>query len=141
MTIAALADHLRAAVVGQERMLRRVMAYHLHSGASERRVRAATDYIDRVGSPAALLEELSRTGLRLDRLVDRDRRTQGVALEIALNEETERRLLEMEIAELEARWHDEEEIAAIADGQLTTVRGLDRLRADVRRNGAATDPA
>lgn len=99
-------------------VLRRVMTYHHFHGASEIRVRAATDYIDRQGSPEALTREMTRSGIRLDRLFDRDRRTQAVALEIALNEDSERRLLEMELAELEARWRQEEEIAAIADGLL-----------------------
>jgi hypothetical protein len=109
-------------------VLRRVVTYHHYKGASEKRVRRATDYIDRLGAPEAVTRELSTTGLRLDALLERGRRTQAVALEIALNEENERRLLEMELAELEARWREEEEIAAIVDGELTPVRGLDRLR-------------
>jgi len=40
-------------------------------------------------------------------------------LEIALNADVERRLLEMELEELEGRWREEEQIAAIADGILT----------------------
>ena len=57
----------------------------------------------------------------------------ALALEIAFNEETERRLLEMELVEIEARWKVEEEIAAIADGELTPVSGLGALRRLVRR--------
>jgi hypothetical protein len=41
------------------------------------------------------------------------------ALEIAANAEVERRLLELELEDLESRWREEEEIAAIADGILT----------------------
>ena len=114
--------------VAAQHVLRRVVTYHHYGGASEQRVRSATDYIDRLGSPGAVATELSKTGLRLDALLNKDRRTQAVALEIALSEENERRLLEMELAELEARWRQEEEIAAIVDGELTPVPGLDRLR-------------
>lgn len=111
-------EHQLEGVVA-EHVLRRVVTYHHFHGASDARLRSATDYIDRLGSADAVAEELTRSGLRLDRLFDRERRTQAVALEIALNEEAERRLLEMELAELEARWRQEEEIAAIADGLLT----------------------
>lgn len=100
-------------------VLRRVMAYHHHFGASRRRVDEATRYIDRIGSPDGVTRELSKTGIRLDHLLDRERRTQAVALEIALNDENERRLLQMDLAELEARWRRAEEIAAIVDGELT----------------------
>lgn len=109
-----------------EHVLRRVMTYHHFHGASEDRVRAAAQYIDRMGSPVAVTTDMTRSGIRLDRLFDRDRRTHAVALEIALNEDAERRLLEMELAELEARWRQEEEIAAIADSLLSP--SLDGLR-------------
>jgi hypothetical protein len=55
-------------------------------------------------------------------------RTSAIALEIALNDETERQLLELELKELEARWREEEDIAAIIDGELTRAPSLDRLR-------------
>lgn len=113
-------------------VLRRFMTYSHFNGASEGQIRSATDFIDRLGSPSAVAAELSRSGLRLDALVDGDRRTRAMALEIALNEDSERRLLEMEIAELEARWRAEEEIAGIVDGVLTPSPSLDRLRRRVR---------
>jgi hypothetical protein len=111
-----------------QHVLRRVVTYHHHSGASEGRIRSASDYIDRKGSATAVTRELSKAGLRLDALLDGDRRTQAVALEIALNEERERALLERELAELEARWRQEEEIAAIVDGELTPEPDVGRLR-------------
>jgi hypothetical protein len=49
-------------------------------------------------------------------------------LEIAVNDEAERQQLEMELAELEARWREEEELAAIVDGELTEVPLLERIR-------------
>lgn len=109
-----------------EHVLRRVMTYHHFHGASESRVRAATDYIDRIGSPDAVARDMTRSGLRLDHLFGSERRTHAVALEIALSEDAERRLLEMELAELETRWRQEEEIAAIADSLLTP--SLDPIR-------------
>ncbi len=118
-------EHQLEGVVG-EHVLRRVMTYHHFHGASERRVRAASEFIDRLGSPDAVAMKIASSGLRLDSLFDGERRTQAVALEIALNEDAERRLLEMELAELESRWREEEEIAAIADGLLTP--SLDGLR-------------
>lgn len=118
-------------VVAQH-VLRRVVTYHQFQGASEKQVRSATDYIDRLGAPDAVTRELSKTGLRLDAILAKDRRSQALALEIALNEENERRLLEMELAELEARWRQEEEIAAIVDGELTADLGLSHIRELIR---------
>ncbi len=122
--------------VEADHLLRRVVTYHHFSGASERQVSNATAYIDRLGSPAALTSHLLASGLRMDALLlDRERRTQAVALEIALNDENERLLLGMELGELEARWREEEEIAAIVDGELTPVGGLERLRQALRPSG------
>jgi hypothetical protein len=109
-------------------VLRRVVTYNHYRGATEKRVRSATDFIERHGAPEAVTRELMGTGLRIDALLDRHRRTEAVALEISLNEENERRLLQMEVRELEARWREEEEIAAIVDGELTAVTGLGGLR-------------
>jgi hypothetical protein len=55
-------------------------------------------------------------------LVDR------LALEMAANEDTERRALEGELAELEAAWRDAEEIAAIADTLLDERASPDSAR-------------
>jgi hypothetical protein len=119
--------------VAAQHILRRVVTRHHFQGASEKRVRAATDYIDRLGSPAAVTDEIAGRGTRLDALLDKHNRTQAVALEIALNDENERRLLELELSELEVRWRQEEEIAAIVDGELTPVSGLERLRQQLGR--------
>jgi len=55
-------------------------------------------------------------------------RTGGIALEIAANENSEQRLLELELNELEAHWETEEELAAIIDGELTPLPLLETLR-------------
>lgn len=102
--------------------LRRVLAYHHHDGASERRVHAATRLIEEAGSPQDLTRILVRQGRRLGDI----QRTGAIALEIAANESREQTLLEMELKELEAVWRQEEELAAIIDGELTP---LGRLRA------------
>jgi hypothetical protein len=51
-----------------------------------------------------------------------------LALEMAANEDTERRALEGELAELEAAWRDAEEIAAIADTLLDERASPDSAR-------------
>lgn len=114
--------------VAAEHTLRRIMAYHHFAGAKEDTVRSATSLIEHAGSPEHFLGDAARrfTYVR-DVLWEKDQ-APAFALEIALSDATERLLLELELAELEARWRQEEEIAAIVDGELTPVAGLDRLR-------------
>ena len=73
-----------------------------------------------VGSPEELTQIIGRERLRIKDLSGRKNRARSIAVEIAVNEENERKLLELELAELEARWREEEEIAAIVDGELTS---------------------
>lgn len=98
-----------------ERTLRRVLAYHHFAGASERRVMSASRLIQEAGSPTDLARIVVKDGRRLGDL----QRTGGIALEIATNEANEQHLLELELAELEAHWKREEELASIIDGELT----------------------
>lgn len=107
-----------------ERTLQRVLAYHHFDGAGEERVRSATRLIEEAGSPDHLARILLRDGRRVGDL----RRTGAIALEIAAHESSEQRLLEMELAELEAVWRQEEELAGIIDGELTEVPLLEGLR-------------
>ncbi len=58
-------------------------------------------------------------------------RTGTIALEIAAGEDSERRLLELEMAGLEAHWKREEELAAIIDGELTSLPLIETLRRKV----------
>ncbi len=106
------------------RTLRRVLAYHHFAGASERRVVSAARLIQEAGSPQDLTRIVVKDGRRLGDL----QRTGGIALEIAVNEASEQRLLELELAELEAHWRREEELAAIVDGELTPLPMLETLR-------------
>jgi len=107
-----------------EHTVRRALAYHHFEGASERTVTSATRLIQEAGSPADLSRILLRDGKRLGDLG----RTGGIALEIAANEASEQRLLELELNELEAHWETEEELAAIIDGERTPLPLLETLR-------------
>ncbi|MDH3206256.1 MAG: hypothetical protein OEO79_06570 [Gemmatimonadota bacterium] len=114
-----------------EHTLRRVLAYHHFAGASERRVMSATRLIQEAGSPKDLTRIVVKDGRRLGDL----QRTGGIALEIATNEASEQQLLELELAELEAHWKREEELASIIDGELTPMPMLETLRRRVTRGG------
>ena len=110
-----------------ERVLRRVLAHRHHAGASESEVRSATRLIEEAGSAAKLARIVVRDGRRLGDI----QRTGALGLEIAANEHAEQRLLELELADLEAAWAHEEELAAIVDGELTTVPLIEQLRRKV----------
>lgn len=105
-------------------MLRRVLAYHHFSGARERRIKGATKLVEAVGGAERLPSRILPGGKTLHGMG----RTGAVALEIALHEEQEKRLLRMEVAELEDRWRREEELAEIIDGELTDVPLVEALR-------------
>ena len=120
-------------ITGQEaeRTLRRTLAYHHFAGASERRVVSATRLIQEAGTPQDLMRIVVKDGRRLGDL----QRTGAVALEIAANESSEQHLLELELADLEAHWRREEELAAIVDGELTPLPVLETLRRKVAGQG------
>jgi hypothetical protein len=105
------------AIAGEQgsRLLRRALAYHNYAGASadelERAVSAVLERDARPGHVAGVVppgEVLS--GLRP---------TLRLALELAASESAERALLAGEVAALEARWREEEELARIVDDDLT----------------------
>lgn len=118
---------LRLAGAEAERTLRRTLAYHHFSGASERRVLSAARLIEETGTPRDLMRIVVKDGRRLGDL----QRTGAVALEIALNESLEERLLSLELADLESHWRREEELASIIDGELTPLPLLETLRRQV----------
>ena len=113
-------------LAGQEagRTLRKVLAYHHFSGASDQRVQNAVGLIEASGGPERLHSRILRRDLPFGEVG----RIGRVALEIAVHEESERRLLAMKLAELEAHWRREEELASIMDGELTPMPLLDSLR-------------
>ena len=106
---------------------RRLLAYHHHTGASEKRVRSATRLIEEAGSPEGLIRIVIKEGRRLGDL----QRNGAIALEIAANDTLERRLLELELAEIEAHWQEEEELASIVDGELTPLPLMESFRRKV----------
>ncbi|MEJ2343663.1 MAG: hypothetical protein P8Y10_15880, partial [Gemmatimonadales bacterium] len=104
-------------------LMRRVLAFHHYEGAKENRIVTATRTIEAAGSA----EDLIRSVASERRPIGKIDKNRLLALEIAVNADAERQLLEMELADLEERWREEEEIAAIVDGELTPVAGLDKL--------------
>lgn len=98
-----------------DRVLRKVLAYHHFAGSSEQRVEGAVKLIDYAGGTERLPAKMLGTGTALGELSD----TGQVALEIAVHEHHEQLLLSMEVAELEAHWRREEELASIIDSELT----------------------
>ncbi len=115
-----------------DHLVRRALAYHNYAGAGEPDLKRATSAIEEAGSTDVLSRRIADQRIGLGNLA----RVDSLALEIAVNEETERRLLEMELAELEARWKVEEEIAGIADRELTPVAGFGAWKSDaLGKNG------
>jgi hypothetical protein len=111
-------------------------------GAAGSDVRAAVARIEHAGDPSTYLASAARMAATTRRLAARlssgQRSKQGLfalpkvdrlAIEMALQEESERRAMEGELAELERAWRDAEEIAAIADDLLTPPRVAGALEA------------
>jgi hypothetical protein len=93
-------------------------------GASKRAVQDAVRRIDRRGDADGWLREVAGlSGRRGGRVMAKMRRVgafaltdvERLALEMAVHEEGERRVLEGELAHLAEAWRDAEEVAAIAD--------------------------
>jgi len=101
-----------------------LLAYHHHAGASEKRIRSATRLIEEAGSPEGLTRLVIKDGRRLGDL----QRNGAIALEISANDTVERRLMELELAEVEAHWQEEEELASIIDGELTPLPLMESIR-------------
>jgi hypothetical protein len=95
--------------------LRRLLAYQNFAGAGPADVRHAAEFVESAADGAQLLDTL----LPLHRSLAAATTLGMLTLEIALNHDVERQLLQMELHELELRWQQEEEIAAIADRELT----------------------
>ena len=119
--------------------------------SSKRMIDAAVERIESSGGSDALLVRIADRGVPDTRLRARDhfiptrglppdalfglREPERLAVEMALNEESERRAMEGELAELEAAWRDAERIAAIADDLLLpphVAQRFERLREGTR---------
>lgn len=105
-----------------ENTLRRVLAYQNITGASERRITDAARHIEELGSAGAFAAESTRERESLWKMGP----TRTVALEIALNETVEQRMLDLELRALEFLWKQEEELARIIDEELTPARLLEK---------------
>lgn len=106
-----------------EQTLRRVLAYQHLGGATRQDIEAATNLIEREGQ-AQLVGVLLRLSSQL-----RDMPAVGaIALEVAVNEIRESRLLRLEMGSLEQYWREAEALASIVDGELTWMSRVERLR-------------
>jgi hypothetical protein len=112
------------------RVLGRALASYNAAGAGEREVDRAIRILEGAGSGEAFLRRMARVRAVLGCRPGMD--DQGLteagslALEMAMQEETERRAMEGELALLEAAWREAEEVAAIADA--LPIDPLTRLR-------------
>jgi hypothetical protein len=113
--IDALHGGYRLTGISGEHLLRRILAYRHYEGAQEAHVKASTAVIEEIGSARDLTQRLALQRVHLGELP----KPYALALEIAITQETEKKLLELEVAELEARWREEEELAAIVDEELS----------------------
>jgi hypothetical protein len=115
-------------------LLARAMVHVNRTGATTETLRAADRILETAGSAHRVLHEAAARRTTFSDKAAYYRRAldtpSALALEMALNEEAERRALEGELAALEAAWREAEEIAAIADslpGEAAYNRLLDRL--------------
>ncbi|MBW3535163.1 MAG: hypothetical protein KY453_08105 [Gemmatimonadetes bacterium] len=104
-----------------ENVLRRCLAYQNISGADTALIGQAARAIEDAGSAGAFaLETVDRR-----QCLWKMGPAGTVALEIALNESVEQRMLQLEARALEFLWRQEEELARIIDEQLTPRRLLE----------------
>lgn len=100
------------------------------SGGRAATVAQAVQELEEAGSPAAAFERAARDvgrGGGGSKDIHQLPATIRLALEMAAHEETERRAMEGELAELEAAWREAEEVAAIADSLTLPERVAQRL--------------
>ena len=119
----------------KEGSLRRVLAYQHISGDGEATIKDAAHLIESEGSPEAFEQKISRERKSLWGMG----KPQSIALEIAINDSLERRMMELELKSLEFLWKREEELARIIDEELTPEdiqdRHLRRLPVTVASKG------
>jgi hypothetical protein len=111
-----------------EFVLRRVLAYQQDGGTPPGHLSAAAHLIEQGGGASALSSVLARYGRYLGELPT----TSAVALRVLANDAYEQRLLGLEATALERRWRQEEELASIIDGDLTSVPAMEGMRLKLR---------
>jgi hypothetical protein len=100
------------------------------TGAKEDTIAEAVQRVTDAASPTAILERVAQSrSYEPDNLAifSEMPAVERLALEMALHEDDERRALEGELAELETRWREAEELAAIADNLLVPAAVSERL--------------
>jgi hypothetical protein len=108
------AGHRIAGAAGGH-LLRRLLAYHNYEGATQDQVASASDLVADHPTAEAFIRSIAERRPAVGRLLP----SYALALEIATHDARERLLLAQELGALEARWREEERIAAIADGELS----------------------
>lgn len=104
-----------------ENVLRRCLAYQNISGASEGLIRDAARVIEDAGSVGEFALEATTRRECLWKMGP----SGAVALEIALSESVEQRMLDLEMRAIEFLWKQEEDLARIIDEELTPRRILE----------------
>jgi len=104
-----------------ENVLRRLLAYQNIGGASERRITDAVKAIEYAGSPGEFALGVTENRQSLWKMGAMG----TIGLEIALNESVEKRMLDLEVRELQFIWNKEEELARIIDQELTPKRMIE----------------
>jgi hypothetical protein len=100
-----------------ENVLRRILAYQHIMGASEATIKDAARVIEEAGSMAGYESQVTAERKSLWGMG----KTRSIALEIALNESVERRMMTLELQALEFIWKREEQLARIIDEELTPI--------------------
>jgi len=110
-------DESRFAVpdVLAHQVLRRALVCVNFAGISAEKLDDAVRELEEADTAGAFASRLASMEINLKTLPAKS----SMAFEIAVNEEHERVLLSLELDQLEEQWRREEEIAAIADGELT----------------------
>ena len=106
-------------------LLSRALVYVNQEGADRNSIEDATQLLTDTGSAEAYLRYATAEGFGLGKYAGYHPQVKGpaaLALEMAVNEQSERRALEGELAALEAAWREAEEIAAIADSLPDAIR-------------------
>lgn len=107
----------RLSGLGAEHVLRRTLAFQNFAGGTEAQVGEAMSMVGAEESPESMVRRAADDGVAIGGLPA----PASLAVEIALNSGIEAKLLEEEVADIERRWREEEELAAIIDGELTPI--------------------
>ena len=124
------------------RALAAIVPHANSAGGSAKRVREAVDMMSTTESAEQVVRAAVASGPRETALTKNYLAAVPapirLAIEMALHEDDERRAMEGELAALEERWRDAEEIAGIADGLLFPADAASRLE-ELRRAREAAD--